>query len=229
MYHIVHLMEIFFCRDLCSSVYLPDIRHPAGETPNSSEQINNRDSYIHVGRATIIKHPYHGETPSQMFVPSESISIPVDSVDTANRMIRRANAVASSGGSFKTTLTRLYQQMFHRSEAIPVKGMQFQGKQYLVDIGKKVPGKVISDPNFTELKLALLDILPSIVTNSEYVGSGQYISEGKKGNTAIRYDYFETPVSYGNKDYIARFDVEVLPMANNYRTHQIVEIHLHEK
>ena len=42
----------------------------------------------------------------------------------------------------------------------------------------------------------------------------------------IRYDYFETPIKIGNANYIARFDVEVFQGANNYRTHQLVNMDL---
>ena len=95
-----------------------------------------------------------------------------------------------------------------------------------MSIGNKVPGKVISDPNLSAEKLALLGILPQIVTNADYVGSGEYDAAGKKVLPVTRYDYFETPVIIEGKGYIAKFDVEILPDTNNYRTHQIVKVDL---
>ncbi|MGI5953445.1 hypothetical protein [Dysosmobacter sp.] len=95
-----------------------------------------------------------------------------------------------------------------------------------MDINSNVPGKVISDPNLTAEKLALLDILPQVVENGEYVGSGEYVQHSSKKKATIRYDYLETPITINGADYIAKFDVEVLPMANNYRIHQITKIDL---
>ncbi len=77
-------------------------------------------------------------------------------------------------------LKKLYRQVFQRNTGVPVSGMSFRGEPYLVSIGNKVPGKVINDPNLSAEKLALLDILPQIVTNADYIGSGEYDAAGKK-------------------------------------------------
>ena len=47
---------------------------------------------------------------------------------------------------------------------------------------------------------------------------------GKTNSETVRYDYFETDVNIGGKEYIVLFDVEVLPSTNNYRTHRLVDI-----
>ena len=59
-----------------------------------------------------------------------------------------------------------------------------------------------------------------------YRGSGEYVQHSGKVRPVIRYDYFETPVDVDRGSYIAKFDVEVLPGTNNYRTHQIVNMDL---
>ena len=183
---------------------------------------------IQVGRATTIQHPYQGAAPVQEPGNGNAvIPVPAASVGRANELIGKAQTAASQGtGGFKTALTRLYQQFFKRSPGVPVNGMTFEGSPYLVEIGNKVPGKVISDPNLSAEKLALLDMLPEIVQNAAYVGSGEYVPSGNGSRTVIRYDYFETPMEINGKNYIARFDVEVVPGANNYRTHQIVNVNL---
>ena len=61
--------------------------------------------------------------------------------------------------------------MFKAAKGVPVEGVTFDGQPYLVDINSNVPGKVISDPNLSAEKLALLDVLPEVVRNGEYVGS----------------------------------------------------------
>ena len=89
-----------------------------------------------------------------------------------------------------------------------------------------MPGKVISDVNLTAEKLSLLSNLPDVVRNGIYVGSGEYTQHSGRNRPGIRYDYFETPVQINGTDYIAKFDVEVLPGANNYRTHQVIKMDL---
>jgi len=183
---------------------------------------------VHAGQATTIYNPYSGPVPVQTQSAEQAVTVPASSVQTAQENMQRAQAAAvpTGGRGFKTLLTRLYQQTFKRASGVPVFGLAFEGQPYLVEIGNKVPGKVISDPNLSAEKLALLDMLPDIVKNSKYAGSGQYINESSKKRPVVRYDYFETPVTINNKPYIAKFDIEVLPDVNNYRTHQIVNVDL---
>lgn len=182
---------------------------------------------VKAGRVTTIYNPYQGTTPVQTKASGETVHAPSEAYSRAEALMEEARSLDASGaGGFKTMLTRLYQRVFQRSSGVPVSEMTYNGKPYLVEIGNKVPGKVISDPNLQAEKLALLDILPQVVQNAQYVGSGEYVAENKKASSAIRYDYFETPVEINGRDYIAKFDVEVLPGANNYRTHQIVNVDL---
>lgn len=180
---------------------------------------------VQAGRVTTIQAPYQGETPVQAQQNETPQTISLTVLDRARERIQSAQTEAGGRG-IKTVLTRLYQQMFQPVKGVSVHDMTFKGAPYLVDINRNVPGKVISDPNLTAEKLALLDQLPIIVQNGDYVGSGQYKPHGSKSKPVIRYDYFETPVQIGETPYIARFDVEVLPGANNYRTHQIVNMDL---
>ena len=74
--------------------------------------------------------------------------------------------------------------------------------------------------------LAVLDVLPEVVRNAEYVGSGEYVQHHTKQKLTVRFDYFETEAEIGGKPYIVSFDVEVFPNQNNYRTHKINKIEL---
>ncbi len=74
-------------------------------------------------------------------------------------------------------------KVFKRSSAVPVNGLTFKGKQYLVEIGNKVPGKLINDPNLSAEKLALLEMLPEVVNKANYVGSGEYSIKGERSKT----------------------------------------------
>ena len=182
---------------------------------------------IHVGHVTTILHPYQGEVPLQRETVRRRVNVPTGAIVQANEFISRALKTAEKENiGFKMALKKLYRQVFQRNTGVPVIGMSFRGEPYLVSIGNKVPGKVISDPNLSAEKLALLGILPQIVTNADYVGSGEYDAAGKKVLPVTRYDYFETPVIIEGKGYIAKFDVEILPDTNNYRTHQIVRVDL---
>lgn len=196
---------------------------PAAEAPAQAPA-----DPVQVGRVTTIQRPYQGKTPVQTQKSAASVTVDESSVQTAQNRIDGAQGLdgAMPGKGFKATLKDAYKAVFKPAKNVPVSGVTFEGKPYTVDINSNVPGKVISDPNLTAEKLALLDILPQVVENGEYVGSGEYVQHSSKKKAAIRYDYFETPITINGVDYIAKFDVEVLPMANNYRTHQITKIDL---
>lgn len=183
---------------------------------------------VRVGRVTTIQHPYQGTTPVQTQKSAAAVTMDSSSVQTAQRLVdgaRRLEGAANSRG-FKATLKNAYKAIFEPVKNVPVSGVTFDGEPYTVDINSNVPGKVISDPNLTVEKLALLDNLTQVVQNGEYVGSGEYVQHSGKNRPVMRYDYFETPVNINGQPYIAKFDVEVYPFNNNYRTHQIVKIDL---
>ena len=177
---------------------------------------------IHVGKATVLKHPYTGETPTQApKLNRVTPSVPNALVENAKRRIFEAERKSGQGlGAFKNLLTKAYEAAFQSVKRVPVSGLSFQGKPYYVDINNGVPSKVISDVNHAPEKLALLEMLPSVVENGEFVGS----TNGKKKVT--RYDHFETPVTIHGKPYIVLFETEVYPGANNYKTHRIVNMEL---
>ena len=201
----------------------------AGKAANTIQQQNPLEEIVtpeiarpvRAGRATTIYNPYQGTMPVQTHSTEQIVEVPESAVQRAQDYTRQAQAAteATGGKGFKTILTRLYQSTFRKSKGVPVFEMTFSGQPYLVEISNQVPGKVISDRNFSTEKIALLDILPEVVKNSEYIGSGEYGKHGTKAKPVIRYDYFETPVRIGGKEYVARFDVEALPDTNNYRTH----------
>ena len=178
---------------------------------------------VQVGRATTIKKPYAGVTPTQEGVERVVVPVSDDSLALANSRIEQAEN-DTSGRSLRSILSAAYKQTFHPQKNIPVNGMTYEGQLYTVDIGRRVPGKVISDPNLSAEKISVLDALPEVIQNAQYVGSGEYGKAGKTNSETVRYDYFETDVTIGGKEYTVLFDVEVLPSANNYRTHRLVDI-----
>lgn len=153
---------------------------------------------------------------------------------SSEALTRAQNSIAGARGlessfpvqSFKSTLKNAYKSIFKPAKGVVVEGATFNGQPYTVDIGNKVLGKVISDTKLTPEKLALLGNVSEVVQNGTYVGSGEYTQHSGKDRPTIRYDYFETPVSINGESYIAKFDVEVVPGANNYRTHQVVKMDL---
>ena len=183
---------------------------------------------LRAGRATTIYNPYQGTVPMQTQSSGQIVEVPEGAIQRAQNYTQQAQrAVEVSGGKgFKTFLTRLYQNAFQRHDGVAVENMTYKENPYLVNVGSTVPAKVISDKNLSIQKLSLLDILPDVIKNGKYVGSGNYDQHGTKVKPVTRYDYFETPIRINNIDYIARFDVEVFPGSNNYRTHQLVNMDL---
>ena len=184
---------------------------------------------IRVGQATTIKKPYKGEVPTQTQRQNTApVQVSSDALTQARNSIAGARGLESSlpGQSFKSTLKNVYKSIFKPAKGVVVEGTSFDGQPYAVDINNNVPGKVISDVNLTAEKLSLLSNLPDVVRNGTYVGSGEYTQHSGRNRPGVRYDYFETPVQINGTDYIAKFDVEVLPGANNYRTHQIIKMDL---
>lgn len=198
------------------------------DTPAAEAPVQASADPVQVGRVTTIQRPYQGKTPVQTQKSAASVTVDESSVQAAQNRIDGARGLdgAMPGKGFKATLKDTYKAVFKPAKNVPVSGVTFEGKPYTVDINSNVPGKVISDPNLTAEKLALLDILPQVVENGEYVGSGEYVQHSGKDRPVVRYDYFETPVGINGQPYIAKFDVEVYPFTNNYRTHQVVKIDL---
>lgn len=181
------------------------------------------DGSVQVGRATTIKKPYTGTVPVQEQHTEVVVPISDESLSTAQSRIAEAKADASKN-SFRAALSAIYKKVFQPMKNIPIDSMTYEGQPYTVDVNKGVYRKVINDKAIYAEKLSLLDNLPQVIQNAQYVGSGEYGKAGRDDSPAIRYDYFETAVNIGGKDYAVLFDVEVLPSANNYRTHRIVEI-----
>ena len=183
---------------------------------------------VNARRVTTIQRPYRGTVPVQTQKSAAPVTVDRGSVQRAANIIEGAQNLANAptGKSFKSALRDAYRSVFQSARGVPVDGLTFEGQPYTVDIPNSVPGKVISDPNLTADKLALLDILPQIIQNGEYVGSGAYVPHGSKSKNTVRYDYFETPVEINGNPYIVSFDVEVFPNVNNYRTYRLNEIEL---
>lgn len=182
---------------------------------------------VKVGQNTVIQSPYNGKTP--VYAKPKSNTVPVvqaDSLATASQQIATAkNQQSQSGKSFRNYLKSFYNNVFEKAggvREVTVNGLDFDGQPYIVTVNKNTVGKVISDPNLSAEKLALFDILNDVIQNGEYVGSGSYIPHGSRTKNVTRYDYFETPIQIGGKDYLASFDVEVIPGHNNYRTHKVI-------
>lgn len=206
----------------------PTLANAAEGTQNAAPGVETAEN-IRVGQATTIKKPYKGEVPTQTQRQNTApVQVSSEALTRAQNSIAGARGLESSFPvqSFKSTLKNAYKSIFKPAKGVVVEGATFNGQPYTVDIGNKVLGKVISDTKLTPEKLALLGNVSEVVQNGTYVGSGEYKQHSGKDRPTIRYDYFETPVSINGESYIAKFDVEVVPGANNYRTHQVVKMDL---
>lgn len=208
--------------------YTPTPANAAEGTQNAVPGVETAEN-IRVGQATTIKKPYKGEVPTQTQRQNTApVQVSSEALTRAQNSIAGARGLESSFPvqSFKSTLKNAYKSIFKPAKGVVVEGATFNGQPYTVDIGNKVLGKVISDTKLTPEKLAFLGNVSEVVQNGTYVGSGEYTQHSGKDRPTIRYDYFETPVSINGESYIAKFDVEVVPGANNYRTHQVVKMDL---
>lgn len=208
-----------------------DVLTEAGQAAASPGDVSKLDtSPVRAGRVTTIQRPYQGVKPVQAQKSAAVVQVDPGSVRTAQNRINGARKLAAdpmfAGQGFKSILKRNLQNAFRSAKGVPVEGVTFEGKPYLVDINRSALGKIISGSDLSAERLSLLDMLPDIVRNGEYIGSGEYTAHGSKAKPVSRYDYFETPVTINGQDYIAKFDVEALPDVNNFRTHQIVKIDL---
>ena len=208
--------------------YTPAPANAAEGAQNAAPGVETAEN-IRVGQATIIKKPYTGEVPTQTQRQNTApVQVSSEALTRAQNSIAGARGLESSlpGQSFKSTLKNVYKSIFKPAKGVVVEGTFFGGQPYAVDINNTVPGKVISDPNLTAEKLAVLGDLTEIVQNGNYVGSGEYVPHGDKKKLTVRFDYFETPVTIDGNQYIASFDVEVFPNTNNYRTHKLNKMEL---
>ena len=208
--------------------YTPTPANAPEGTQNAAPNVETAEN-IRVGQVTTIKKPYKGEVPTQTQRQNTApVQVSSEALTQAQNSIAGARGLEASFPvqSFKSTLKNAYKSIFKPAKGVVVDGASFGGQPYAVDINNNVPGKVISDVNLTAEKLSLLSNLPDVVRNGTYVGSGEYMQHSGRNRPGVRYDYFETPVQINGTDYIAKFDVEVLPGANNYRTHQVVKMDL---
>ncbi len=179
---------------------------------------------IQVGRVTKIYRPYQGAVPTQDNFSGERQIIPDEFLKNAKKTITAATNTETKKVD-RSWIRRTFQQIFDAQggqKQVPVQGVTMDGELYIVSVGRKVVGKVVSDANLTAEKLAILEDVENVIANAEYVGSGEYEQKSTKEKNVTRYDYFETPVFVNGKDYIASFDVEVYPNTNNYRTHKVI-------
>ncbi len=102
--------------------------------------------------------------------------------------------------------------------------MKFRGHDYAVDVSNNLPRKLISQ-YLNAKAFSLLSNLESIIRNGEYVGSGDAVTKnGSPKKNIVRYDYFESDVTIGGQPYLVKWEVEIVPGANNYKTHRLVDM-----
>ena len=204
----------------------PAARTMADVLTGKQNQNTGSSEPVNAGRVTTIRNPYQGNVPTQEYTaPPSPITITAEASAAAQQAY--SNAVAESSASntpLRTVLSKLYSK-FKGPKGVAVNGMQFDGRQYTVDVPNSVPAKLASQGQTAEA-FVLLDNLNEIISNGEYVGSGTALQpDGSGKKQIIRYDYFETPIDM-NGEKIVRWDVEVVPGSNNYKTHRLVNIEI---
>lgn len=181
---------------------------------------------IKVGKATIITSPYKGIIPMQEKKRFVQVEIRQEDYDNAVVNIQNAKIDGKLYGKGVTTIIqKVYEDLLcEGNTAIPVlvDKTTFEGNPYIVIVNKNVVGKIMSDGAVYAEKLAALENVESVILEAKYLGSANYDNHNNKKGKAIRYDYFETSVKINGQDYIVKFDVEVIPGQNKYRTHKVI-------
>lgn len=106
------------------------------------------------------------------------------------------------------SLSSLYENLFDKNggqRAITVKNVLFNNQGYDVVLNKSITSKVVGDKNLTAEKLAVIEMLDDVVSNANFVGSGDYVQHAKSQSKVTRYDYFEMSVNIKGKEYIDNF------------------------
>lgn len=180
------------------------------------------------GRATVIKHPYAGDTPKRIMMAGPSVvGINPADLEIAKQFMQEGG---SDDKSARANLKRKYKELLgdrFSNRLVTVNGTYFNGEPYAVKVYSNLIGKVISDRGLTAEKLSVLNSLEEVIENAEYVGSGVYDAAGKKTKDVVRYDYFETPVEIGGEEYVAALNVEARNVENRFRTYRLESIELH--
>ena len=199
--------------------------------PETQTTSTKKREPMHVGQATVIYQPYtiqDGPVPqNRQNAQTQTLQIGQDALDNAQNTLNQVrqdikNSDISETSGLKNKLKNWFQNYF--KDGVVVDGVDMNGQAYRVKVPNKALPKILGHSKNTPKKLASLANLKSIIQNGTYVGSGKYgkNKEGKKRHV-IRYDYFETPVSFAgdSSPYVARFDVEVYNDRNNFRVYQI--------
>lgn len=182
---------------------------------------------VRVGRNTTIQRPYQGKTPAvRTNANYPHVAVPDSALNQARAQIEVAQKQTETGKGFKKSLKDFYRQALSglfNGRTVTVENASFEGLPYDVTLNNQVISKVVSDPNMSAEKLAVLNSVEEVVKNAEYVGSGAYQPHGTKTKNVTRYDYFETQADIGGQEYTVSFDVEVIPGVNKYRTHKVIK------
>ncbi|MET0017149.1 hypothetical protein [Oscillibacter sp.] len=202
----------------------------AGNLTSAAQTAQNADP-VQAGRVTTIYSPYSGEKPvgtAGTVGMGVMVELSPDAINHASAQIEAAKNVDSAMHTgIAATLRRAVESTFSPKKNVPVYGTSFEGKQYTVDVNKNVVGKIVSQYASPE-SIAVLNNVEDVIHNGEYVGSGSFNRSGKRNKNTIRFDYFETSINVGGKQYVVTFDVEAFPNVNNYKTHRVQNMELSE-
>ena len=201
---------------------------PNGEFTDLSASGNEKpdNTPVKAGRVTRIFQPYEGDVPINEPITSKNkrpVTISDQSVQAASDIVLQAEQSDAPARTIKERIKGFKDRI---TGNVRINGVVFDGKPYEAQISSRAITKMISDGHYTGEKISVLQNLQTIVRNGEYVGSGRYGKDKAKAQRVIRYDYFETPVTFPSGEKIVSFDVEVYQNQNNVRTYRINDIEI---
>lgn len=186
----------------------------------SKYQVMENPEPLKVGKVTTIQSPYQGKIP-QNGKTAESTAISDSDIARAAGEIEAARKTDKFTTTIKSTLKNLFLNAGGQRK-VTLSNVTFNGEPYEVNLNPNIAEKVASSGYITPEKLAVFYNLDTAIQGAEYVGSGNYNKNKPKAKNVERYDYFEKPLTIGEKPYVMAFDVEVYRDRNNMRTYRVI-------
>lgn len=125
----------------------------------------------------------------------------------------------------KAAYRALYGERFNQKQ-VTVDNVQFDGQPYTVTIFKNLINKVVSDPNLSAEKMAVLGQIEQVVKRSDYTESSGVDRATQRKDEAIRYDYLTSNAAIDGTNYNLKLVVEVYEKPNELKTYLLKDMEM---
>lgn len=174
--------------------------------------------------------PYDGPVPQQVQNTQRETTV----IDDANfaqaqQILSDAQQEAESPSGVRSLVKAAYRALFgerFNQKQVTVDNVQFDGQPYMVTIFKNLINKVVSDPNLSAEKMAVLGQIEQVVEKSNYDSSSGVDRTTQNKDNVVRYDYLISDASINDTNYELRFVVEVYEKHNKLKTYLLKDMEM---